>query len=90
LVDKDDKQKVWSVTKQMLEDIQGYLRIKAPESSPIAAPKRKREQKDEYDASGSDVEVPTHPRRKRKSTDEGVQEGSESKRKRISQGNFMV
>jgi hypothetical protein len=86
LIDKDEKETVWPVTNQILEDIQGYLRVKAVDSPHHAALKGKREPKDEYDASGSDVEVLTHAlRRKRKSMDDGVaQEEPDSKKKRKS------
>jgi hypothetical protein len=85
LIDKDDKQGTWSVTRQVLEDIRGYLRVKGLIPSTF---KEQGTQTDEYDASArSDVPMPTHPRRKRKSTDNGSvgQDSSESIKRTKSQ-----
>lgn len=59
LVDKE-KKNVWTVTKRMMEDIQGYLRVKAR--------RVRRKEPDAYDASGS--ECSSSPRKRKANVDD--------------------
>lgn len=72
LVDKDAKQNVWTVTKRMMEDIQGYLRVKAKRVY--------RKEPDGYDASGSE-RASSNSSRKRKASVDGAEPDMKRSRK---------